>query len=288
MIRELREENEILKSARHLQQGPEIRYQFIYDHRFEFSVQRMCKVLQVYRSGYYAWLKRSDSERKQCRQRLTRCIHEIFLSSRRLYGSPEITHVLREEGVRGQKTVAQIMRECGLKSRTVRKYKATTKSKHNHPVHDNVLNQTFVAQRPNHVWMSDTTYVWSNEGWLYVASVMDLFTRKIVDWKAGARMTTDLVISALEQAYRREKPSEGVLHHSDRGSQYASKEYQTKLQQYKMIGSMSRKGCCYDNACIESFHSVIKRELIHLETFKRERKPNNKSGSTLNAGTTVV
>ena len=226
-------------------------------------------MLQVYRSGYYAWLKRPDSERKQRRQRLTRRIHEIFLSSRRLYGSPKITHVLREEGVRvGQKTVAQIMRECGLKSRTVRKYKATTNSKHNHPVHDNVLNQTFVAQRPNQVWMSDITYVWSNEGWLYVASVMDLFTRKIVGWKAGARMTTDLVISALEQAYRREKPSEGVLHHSDRGSQYASKEYQTKLQQYKMIGSMSRKGCCYDNACIESFHSVIKRELIHLETFK--------------------
>lgn len=168
----------------------------------------------------------------------------------------------------GQKTVADIMRESGLKSRTVRKYKATTNSKHNHPVSDNVLNQTFRAERPNQVWMSDITYVWTAEGWLYVASIMDLFTRKIVGWKADSRMTKELVIDALNQAYRRERPKPGVLHHSDRGSQYASKEYQDKLRDYGMISSMSRKGNCYDNACIESFHSVIKRELVHLEKFK--------------------
>ena len=218
---------------------------------------------------YYAWLKRPDSERKQRRRKLTRRIHEIFLSSRRLYGSPKITRILREEGIRvGQKTVAELMRKSGLKSRTVRKYKATTNSKHTHPVHDNILNQTFEAERPNQVWMADITYCWTNEGWLYVASIMDLFTRKIVGWKADSRMTKELVIDALDQAYQREKPSAGVLHHSDRGSQYASKEYQEKLKQYNMIGSMSRKGCCYDNACIESFHSVIKRELVHLEKFK--------------------
>jgi putative transposase len=229
----------------------------------------MCKVLQVHRSGYYAWLKRPESERRQRNRLLTQRIHEIFLSSRRLYGSPKITKLLLEEGVRvGQKTVARIMRENGLKSRTVRKYKATTNSKHNHPVHDNVLNQTFKAERPNQVWMSDITYVWTAEGWLYVASIMDLFTRKIVGWKADSRMTKELVIEALEQAFQREKPTAGVLHHSDRGSQYASKEYQDKLKEYKMIGSMSRKGNCYDNACIESFHSVIKRELIHLTTYK--------------------
>lgn len=199
---------------------------------------------------------------------ITRRIHEIFLSSRRLYGSPKITRVLCDEGVRvGQKTVAGIMRENGLRSRTVRKYKATTNSKHNHPVHDNVLNQTFEAERPNQVWMADITYVWTAEGWLYVASIMDLFTRKIVSWSAGSRMTKELVIEALEQAYQREKPEAGVLHHSDRGSQYASKEYQDKLEEYKMVGSMSRKGNCWDNACIESFHSIIKRELIHLEKY---------------------
>lgn len=228
----------------------------------------MCKVLEVYRSGYYAWLKRPESNRKKRRLELKRHIHEIFLASRRLYGSPKITRMLREKGLRvGQKTVATIMKESGLKSRTVRKYKATTNSNHTYPVHENVLNQTFQAERPNEVWMSDITYVWTNEGWLYVASVMDLFTRKIVGWKADSRMTKELVIEALEQAYQREKPDDGVLHHSDRGSQYASKEYQDKLKEYKMIGSMSRKGNCYDNACIESFHSVIKRELIHLETY---------------------
>ncbi|SHK70150.1 Transposase InsO and inactivated derivatives [Alicyclobacillus tolerans] len=164
--------------------------------------------------------------------------------------------------------MAGIMRENGLKSRTVHKYKATTHSKHNHPVHDHVLNQTFQAERPNQVWMSDITYVWPIEGWLYVASIMDLFTRKIVGWKADSRMTKELVMAALEQAYEREKPDDGVLHHSDRGSQYASREYRDKLKEYQMIGSMSRKGNGYDNACIESFHSVIKRELIHLETYE--------------------
>ncbi len=189
--------------------------------------------------------------------------------------------MLREEGVRvGQKTVARIMRESGLKSRTVRKYKATTNSKHNQPVDDNILNQTFKAERPNQVWMSDITYVWTNEGWLYVASIMDLYTRKIVGWKANSRMTKELVIDALEQAYQREKPGEGVLHHSDRGNQYASKEYQAKLKGYKMIGSMSRKGNCYDNACIESFHSVIKRELIHLETYKTRKRAKMSFGIT--------
>jgi putative transposase len=226
-------------------------------------------VLQVYRSGYYAWLKRPEGKQKRRRRMITKRIHEIYLSSRRLYGSPKITRILRGEGLRvSQKTVAGIMRENGLRSRTVRKYKATTNSKHNHPVHENVLNQTFRAERPNQVWMSDITYVWTTEGWLYVASIMDLFTRKIVGWKASSRMTKELVIETLEQAYEREKPEAGVLHHSDRGSQYAAKEYQKKLKEYKMVGSMSRKGNCWDNACIESFHSVIKRELIHLELYK--------------------
>ncbi len=150
----------------------------------------------------------------------------------------------------------------------VSKYKATTNSKHNYPVHENVLNQTFVAQRPGQVWMADITYVPSAEGWLYVASLMDLYTRKIVGWHADSRMTKELVMLALEQAYQRQRPDGPVLHHSDRGSQYASHEYQARLKSYGMICSMSRKGNCYDNACIESFHSVIKRELVYLEKFE--------------------
>lgn len=168
----------------------------------------------------------------------------------------------------GQKTIANIMRENGLRSRTVRKYKATTYSNHSYPVQDNLLNQTFVAERPNQVYMSDITYIPTDEGWVYLASLEDLYSRKIVGWRAGARMTKELCIDALEQAYDRQRPTEHVLHHSDRGSQYASHDYQEKLREYGMTGSMSRKGNCFDNACIESFHSIIKRELVYLEKFK--------------------
>ena len=167
-----------------------------------------------------------------------------------------------------QKTVANIMRENGLRSRTVRKYKATTYSNHDYPVQENVLNQTFVAERPNEVYMADITYIPTDEGWVYLASLEDLYSRKIVGWSAGARMTKELCIKALERAWERQRPAGSVLHHSDRGSQYASHDYQEKLQEYGMVGSMSRKGNCFDNACIESFHSIIKRELVYLEKFK--------------------
>ncbi|GEO28176.1 hypothetical protein AAC03nite_39610 [Alicyclobacillus acidoterrestris] len=164
------------------------------------------------------------------------------------------------------------MRENELRSRTVRKYKATTYSNHNYPVQENVLNQTFVAQRPNQVYMADITYIPTDEGWVYLASLMDLYSRKIVGWRADARMTKELCIAALEQAFKRQSPAGSVLHHSDRGSQYASHDYQNKMQEYDMVGSMSRKGNCFDNACIESFHSIIKRELVYLEKFKTRKQ----------------
>lgn len=175
-----------------------------------------------------------------------------------------------------QKTVANIMRENHLRSRTVRKYKATTNSKHDYPVQENVLNQEFVAKRPNEVWMSDITYVPTDEGWLYLASVMDLYSRKIVGWRIDERMTKELVIQALDTAVYRQDPIDTLLHHSDRGSQYASHDYQARLLKYNMVGSMSRKGNCYDNACIESFHSVIKRELIYLEKFETREQAKSK------------
>jgi transposase InsO family protein len=191
------------------------------------------------------------------------------VKSHRLYGSPKITQILRQEGERvAQKTVANIMRENGLRSRTVRKYKATTYSNQDYPVQENVLNQTFVAERPNEVYMADITYIPTDEGWVYLASLEDLYSRKIVGWSAGARMTKELCIKALERAWERQRPTGSVLHHSDRGSQYASHDYQEKLQEYGMVGSMSRKGNCFDNACIESFHSIIKRELVYLGKFK--------------------
>ena len=160
------------------------------------------------------------------------------------------------------------MKELGLKSRTVKKYKATTNSKHSLPIAANVLNRQFRPDAPNRAWVTDITYVATEEGWLYLASVMDLYSRKIIGFQMGDRMTKELVIQALDRAYHQQQPGDNVLHHSDRGSQYASHEYQARLKTYKMEGSMSRKGNCYDNACIESFHSVIKKELIYLEKFK--------------------
>lgn len=238
-------------------------------HRSKFLVAKMCKILDVSRSGYYAWRNRPESTRSKRRKRITKRVYQIFVKSRRLYGSPKIREVLRQEGERvAQKTVAKIMWENGLRSRTVRKYKATTYSNHNYPVQENVLNQTFVAERPNRIFMSDITYIPTDEGWVYLASLEDLYSRKIVGWRAGARMTKELCLEALELAFKRQRPTETVLHHSDRGSQYASYDYQNKLGEYKMVGSMSRKGNCFDNACIESFHSILKRELVYLEKFK--------------------
>lgn len=186
-----------------------------------------------------------------------------------LYGSPKITQLLRKENIRvSQKTVTRLMKEMGLKSRTVKKYKATTNSKHSLPVHENTLNQQFQAAAPNQVWTADITYVPTDEGWLYVASILDLFSRKIVGWYADQRMTKELVLTALDRAYRQQRPKGTVLHHSDRGSQYASQDYQARLIKYGMQSSMSRKGNCYDNACIESFHGVLKRELVYLTHFR--------------------
>jgi len=229
----------------------------------------MCETLKVSRSGYYKWTTRKESKREKRRKKLERRIRRIFLDSRRLYGSPKVHKVLLKQRVRvSEKTVARIMKDLGLKSRTVKKYKATTNSKHNLPVHENVLKQEFNVLAPNKTWVTDITYIPTDEGWLYLASVMDLYSRKIVGFHMDARMTKELVMKALERAYRQQRSPEGVLHHSDRGSQYASNEYQKLLKTYKMQGSMSRKGNCYDNACIESFHSVIKKELVYLEHFK--------------------
>jgi putative transposase len=228
----------------------------------------MCKVLHVSRSGYYKWRDRDESQRDKQRKEWTVQVKEVFLRSHQLYGSPKVAKKLNQEGVSiSQRTVARIMKAEGLKSRTVKKYKATTNSKHNHPVQENVLDQSFVATKPNEKWVADITYIPTDEGWLYLATLMDLYSRKIVGWHMSDRMTKELVLKALEQPHMRQKPKGSVLHHSDRGSQYASLEYQKRLAQYGMQGSMSRKDNCYDNACIESFHGILKRELVYQTKF---------------------
>ncbi|WFA20851.1 IS3 family transposase [Paenibacillus mucilaginosus] len=249
-------------------------FSFIHKHRFQYRVEKMCSVLQVSRSGYYKWVKHKPSKREKHRKWLKNRIRHHFFRLKKRPGSPVITAILREDDgcTVSSKTVSRLMKEMGLKSITVGKYKATTNSKHNMPVHDNILNRQFKVDAPNKVWVTDITYVATGEGWLYLASVMDLFSRKIVGWATGARMTRELVIDALELAYRRQKPAPGLIHHSDRGSQYASSDYQERLAGYFMTGSMSRKGNCYDNACIESFHSTLKKELVYQTKFKTRKQ----------------
>ncbi|UOY93290.1 IS3 family transposase [Ectobacillus sp. JY-23] len=268
-IKDLEEENAILKKGDALlRERPSVRYQFIHEHRFEYRLEKMCKVLHVSRSGYYKWRDRDESQRDKQRKEWTVQVKEVFLRSHQLYGSPKVAKKLNQEGVSiSQRTVARIMKAEGLKSRTVKKYKATTNSKHNHPVQENVLDQSFVATKPNEKWVADITYIPTDEGWLYLATLMDLYSRKIVGWHMSDRMTKELVLKALEQPHMRQKPKGSVLHHSDRGSQYASLEYQKRLAQYGMQGSMSRKDNCYDNACIESFHGILKRELVYQTKF---------------------
>ena len=228
----------------------------------------MCEVLGVSRSGYYAWAKRPESQQKKRQEALKKQIKKIHIESRKTYGSPKITKILQKQGVKvSQKTVARIMKDSDIRSKTKKKYKATTNSKHHLPVYPNLLNQQFEADEPNQVWVADITYIWTKEGWLYLASVMDLFSRKIVGWCLSERMTKELVIKALNRAINQRKPQPGLIHHSDQGSQYASNEYQAILRQHGMQTSMSRKGNCYDNACAESFHSIIKKELIFHEIF---------------------
>jgi transposase InsO family protein len=225
--------------------------------------------MEVSRSGYYKWRDRPESERERQHKEWTEQVKEVHDQSRKLYGSPKVTQKMHQKGIQiSERTVTRIMKKQQWRSRTVKKYKATTNSKHNLPVQENVLNQEFTASKPNEKWVTDITYIPTMEGWLYLASVMDLYSRKIVGWHMSDRMTKELVLQALQQAHGRQQPDAAVLHHSDRGSQYASHDYQKQLQTYAMIGSMSRKGNCYDNACIESFHSLIKKELIYLNKYE--------------------
>lgn len=233
----------------------------------------MCEVLGVSKSGFYAWRDRPKSRQKIRKEQLIRQVKRVHVESRNVYGSPKITRALNHAGTSVlQKMVSRIMKENGIRSKAVKKYKATTNSKHHYPVFPNLLNQQFKVEHPGKVWVSDITYIWTKEGWLYLATVMDLFSRRIIGWQMGERMTKELVVTALKRAIGKQAPKAGLIHHSDRGSQYASKSYQSILRTHGITTSMSRKGNCYDNACIESFHSVLKKELIfHQNDQTREQ-----------------
>lgn len=228
----------------------------------------MCELLGVSSSGYYDWLKREPSEQQKKRENLTKDIKRVHKDSRGIYGSPKITKQLDHEGIKvSERTVQRIMKEEGLFSKAAKKFKVTTHSDHKHYIYPNLLNQNFTTDAPGKVWVSDITYIWTREGFLYLASVMDLYSRKIIGFHMGTRLKKELVLTALDRAVRHQPPQEGLIHHSDRGSQYASKDYTVELKKAGIQISMSGKGNCYDNACIESFHSILKKELIYQTTY---------------------
>jgi len=250
-----------------------VKYVCIDSHSGHFPVVMMCRLLKVSRSGFYAWRKRPLSARARRARRLLVKIKAIFKRSRRAYGSPRIWRELVDDGEkvsRGQ--VARLMRDNGIRAKQTRKYKATTNSAHNLPVAPNILGELDQVREENEVWVTDITYVWTREGWLYLAAVMDLFSRRIVGWAASSRMKTDLVSQAFRRAMALRGPVPGLIHHSDRGSQYASKAYQKLLKASGMVCSMSGKGNCYDNAAMESFWHSLKVEWLFDFEFETRRE----------------
>jgi transposase InsO family protein len=228
-----------------------------------------CDVLEVSRSGYYEWLDREPSGQARRREELAAKIQAIHDENRRVYGSPRVHQVLKSQGESVcENTVAKLMKQRQIKAKTKKKFvPRTTDSAHAQPLAKNLLNREFSALAPNEKWAVDITYIPTDEGWLYLAGVMDLCSRKIVGWSMREHMQTDLVSEALKMAIIHRRPGAGLLHHSDRGVQYASEDYRRLLEQSGIQASMSGKGDCWDNACAESFWSTLKTELVHHERY---------------------
>ena len=239
------------------------------DHRGQYEVQALCRVLEVSASGYYAWRKEPESSREKEKVKLITHIKAIHEESKKTYGSPRVHAELCSRGIEcGENRVARLMREEGIQAKHKKKYKATTDSNHQLPVYENKLNRSFNVAAPNMAWAADLTYIWTAEGWLYLAVVMDLFSRRVIGWSMQETMERKLVIDALTMALGQRKATGEIIHHSDRGSQYASKGYQEMLAQAGITCSMSRKGNCWDNAVVESFFSSLKREWVQDRRYR--------------------
>jgi len=232
--------------------------------RPQHPLSLLCRVLEVSRSGYYAWCIRRPSKRARENTRLEVAIQAAHVRTRQTYGSERLQAELREDGFpAGIGRIKRLRKKLGLRCTQVRRFTITTDSAHHLPVADNLLAQTFTATRPNEMWVTDITYIATAEGWVYLAGIKDLYTCEVVGHAMGARMTTDLVKHALVRAVGAKRPRPGLIHHSDRGSQYCALDYQDQLRQFGLIPSMSRKGNCYDNAPMESFWGTLKNELVH-------------------------
>ncbi len=246
-----------------------MKHRAIREHSRRYPIRLMCRALAVSPAGYYAWSARPESARAAANRVLLADIRAIHRESRETYGSPSIWDALIKRGHRvGEHRVARLMRAEGIRAKTVKKWRATTPSNHQLPVATNRLDRRFTIDRPNRVWAGDISYVWTAEGWLYLPVVLDLYSRAVIGWAMGARLSGELARQALTMAIHHRAPKAGLLHHSDRGSQYAATAYQQLLITHGMTGSMSRRGNCWDNACVESFFGTLKRELVYHRQYR--------------------
>jgi putative transposase len=244
-------------------------YSFIRAEKANFPVRTLCKALGVSHGAYYEWEANVESERRRRDAELLADIRTIFDEGRGCYGAPRIHDALTKRGVQvSRKRVARLLRENGLRARAARKFKATTDSRHSLPVSPNLLARNFAATRPNTTWVSDITYLWTLEGWMYLCVIIDLYSRKVVGWALRSRMQAGLVCEAFDMAVRTRRPAPGLVFHSDRGSQYASGKFRRRLARHGMMQSMSRKGNCWDNAVAESFFATLKKELVRDHVFE--------------------
>lgn len=233
-----------------------------------FPVGPVCRVLGVTRSGYYAWKKRPKPAREKADAQLAASVASVHERSRKTYGSPRVHAELRARGVRvGRKRVERLMRENGLQGRRKRRFRRTTDSRHNGPIAPNVVARDFHADEPNRVWVTDVTAIATAEGWLFLAAILDLYSRRVVGWATSANNDTILALDALQAALRARRPRPGLVHHSDRGSPYASDDYRAQLRTHRLRRSMSRKGDCWDNAVAESFFATLRAELVDDERY---------------------
>ncbi|WP_139148313.1 IS3 family transposase [Salmonella enterica] len=265
------EELAILQKGRDiLREAPEMKYVFIENHQAEFNIKAMCRVLQIARSGWYVWHQRRHQINRRQRFRLVcdNVVREAFSDAKQRYGAPRLTDELRTQGYQfNVKTVAASLRRQGLRAKASRRFRPVSYRKHGLPGSENLLKQDFYTSGPNQKWVGDITYLRTGEGWLYLAVVIDLWSRSVIGWSMSSRMTAQLACDALQMALWRRKCPENVIVHTDRGGQYCSTDYQSLLKRHNLRGSMSARGCCYDNACAESFFHTLRVECIHGEDF---------------------
>ena len=246
-----------------------MKYAWIKQHKTEFSVDSMCQFMRVSRSAYYVWLHRTPTQVEKDNAELTAIIQTLFAKSRATSGTRRLKIALgRQDRTVSRRRIGRLMHEAGLACKTKRKFRATTNSKHNQPIAPNHLDRQFTVERPNQAYVGDITYIHTQEGWLYLAVVIDLFSRQVVGWSMADHMRAQLVNDALLMALWKRKPDKGLVWHTDRGSQYASESHRALLTQHGIQQSMSRKGNCWDNAVSESFFHTLKTELVHHQTYQ--------------------